>query len=232
MACAPPPRATRPGRATTTRNYSQPPAVLSLTAVFGSVAPPAYVHLEGQWEAFWENCTQTSYLQARLQWQNRVPTFARMRSVLERLSDGSGSDNVSLETVCAEFLRALRSFAESVYLEVQHARGHETWDVQWASAALAELLEAEESNAHTSRISPPVVQDVLGRVMQLRQAELSTGCNDLTHAVPPLLRGHPRRGAGLQAQRVSPPMAASLRVAFHRGIRFLVSDYSAELPSC
>ncbi len=200
-----------------------PPTVLSLTAVFGKEPPDCNT----DWESFWESCAQTSYLQAHLQWQGRVPTFARMRAVLDGLAHNSGEEGVTLEGVLAEFPRAPRALVEAVFLEVQLACGHDAWDAQWAHAALDALLGEERAGAGAA--SKPLCQDVAGRVLQLRQAELRNGCNDLTHAVPPLLRGQPRRAASLAEQRLSSPMATGLRVAFHRGLRFLVADYSVEL---
>ena len=188
-----------------------PPTLLSLTAVFADVIPSP----DTDWDAFWDRCTQTSYIQAYLRWQNRVPTFARMRTVLQQLNvpGDLALDASTFDLVLAEFPAAPRAIVEAVCSEVLHTRAAAEWNAVLSSHALtAELQRLPRTAEFLSSVSTPASEDVAARVEQLRQAELAVGCNDLTHPQPPLARGVPRRAGGLGEQRLSGPTASGLRI--------------------
>ncbi len=214
----------------TLRRDVVPHTLLSLTAVFAEteVAPSS----DQDWDEFWDRCTQTSYIQAHLRWQNQVPTFARMRTVLKQLDapTDAGLDASTLDRVLAEFPAAPRAIVEVVCTEVLHACMGDAYSALTTGNALTAALQLLHTSEELSPLhSDPACQDVAARVAQLRQTELAEGCNDLTHPQPPLKRKARRRAGALGEQRLSGPSASGLRIAFHRGLRFLISAYGAEL---
>ena len=109
-----------------------PSTVFSTVALFG----PKPLDDCSSWECFLESCVRTGYLRGYLQWQGRVPTFARMREALDRLGDADEDHASVLTRIREEFPQAPPSLVETVCLEVLHARGRSDWFPPYSSEAL------------------------------------------------------------------------------------------------
>jgi hypothetical protein len=212
-----------------------PPTITSSRCVF--IPLESQVSLEASTEDFWKQAIKSSYLRLHLAWQTRVPTFAKMRRLVQQLHDhpdpsqlvGNATDAHSslLQKILPEFPSAPHSVVQTVFLEVMAARGlRECDDCITATALEADLALLSPELGELSAKSAPASENAFQRVLDLQQTELQIGCDTLTHPTPPIPSELCHRRA---SQNLSTQLQLGLRVAFRRGLRALLSDYSSAL---
>ena len=212
-----------------------PPTITSSRCVFLPLASD--IAPEPARDDFWEQAWKSSYLRLYLAWQTRVPSFAKVARLVSQLhghGDATQREGMAAESqksllqqIYSEFPSAPHSLVESVFLEVMAARGLRELDdcvsrhlVDWELASLPPVSDA------VSVEDTPAADNAFKRVATLRQKELQIGCDTLTHPTPPIKSDLCQRRA---AQDVSALMQFGLHVAFRRGLRALLSDYSSAL---
>jgi hypothetical protein len=159
--------------------------------------------------------------------QARVPTFDKMRRLVQQLLDHPGSSQLVgaasdahsslLQKLLPEFPSAPHSVVQTVFLEVMAARGlRECDDCISAEALEADLALLSPELQNLSAKNAPASESAFQRVLELRQTELQIGCDTLTHPTPPI-------PSELCHRRASQALSTQLQVVFlvcHTGIKY------------
>ena len=202
-----------------------PPTITSSRCIFLPLESQA--SLETCREDFWKQAIKSSYLRLHMAWQARVPTFAKMRRLVQQLLDHPGSSQLVgdasdahsslLQKLVPEFRSAPHSVVQTVFLEVMAARGlRECDDCISAEALEADLALLSPELQDLSAKNAPASESAFQRVLELRQTELQIGCDTLTHPTPPI-------PSELCHRRASQALSTQLQVVFlvcHTGIKY------------
>ena len=183
---------------------------------------------------------RSSYLKLHMGWQNGIPTFARMNHLIDKyqkLGEGSSLEgdedpaHMSLwQKVAVDFPCAPKLIVQSTFLEVMATRGLRECSNCISVPALVTDFESASSDLDAIFYkTAAAVEPSFGKVMELRQKELQVACDTMTHPTPTNGTSTASVLGRKKIDDISINYSSGLHIAFTRGLKAMVSDYTGVL---
>ena len=212
-----------------------PPTITSNRCLFISSKNKDPLSLTG--DDIRKDGVRSSYLKLHMGWQNGIPTFKRMNYLIDKYQklgegpslevDEDPADMSLLQRIAVDFPCAPKLIVQSMFLDVMATRGlRECSDCISVPALVTDLESASSELDAIFYKTAAAVEPSFKKVMELRQKDLQVACDTMTHPTPTLGTST----AGVLGRRktgdISINYSSGLHVAFTRGLKAMVSDYT------